>query len=161
MLTTDLSSAAIELCAEVAVPLTADEQSILATMLAREPDGSWTHAHHVVPRDGTAIVQARILAALLLDEDVLVSSRFYRATEEAFHRMAALVDAEPLRSLVANVRYVRGDQRITLTSGRRVSFVTGVPRGAAADLCVLDPGTPAHDVMLLRMARPNVQLVYS
>lgn len=68
MLTTDLSSAAIELCTEVAVPLTADEQSILATMLAREPDGSWTHAHHVLPRDGTAIVQARILAALLLDE---------------------------------------------------------------------------------------------
>jgi hypothetical protein len=160
MLTTDLASAAIELCTEVALPLTDDERSTLATMLARDPGGSWTHPHHLFPRGGWPVVQARVLAGMvLLDEDVLVSGRFYRATEEAFRRMAALVDSEPLRPLVANVRRAKGDQRITLTSGKRVSFVTGVPRGMAADLCVLDPSTSAHDVMWLRQARPNVQLV--
>lgn len=161
MLTTDLSLAAIELCTVAGLTLTTDQQPTLASMLAREPDGRWTYPQHLFPPHGDgAVVDARVLAGIvLLDEDVLWSSPNYPATAAAFQRMVDLV--EPLRDRVANIRRTRGDQRITMTAGGRLSFATvgQQMRGRSADLCVLDPRTAAADVMALRMARPNVQVV--
>lgn len=156
MLTDDLTSSALDLCDMAGLLLTDDDRPTLASMLAREDD-RWVHPQHLLPHAGPTVVQARVLAGLLLlDEDIVWSGRSYRRTEDAFRSMHALVTGS-LRMLVTHVRATRGDQQITALSGKRLSFVTGSSgtRGRAVDLYVFAEPMPEA----MRSARPGHQLI--
>lgn len=127
------------------IELDPNRKRLLGKMCSRDVDGTWWFRHYTVPngRDGGKdLLELRALAGLFLfDEHTIVwAAENYRAANDTFHRVAALVEGTPqLREQVAKIRYANGEQRIELRNGNRLLFATpnGV-RGLTASTVLVD-----------------------
>lgn len=167
---------AIQLCAEIEMPLDEWQQIALRLMLGEEPDGTWSAQEFniVVARQNgkNAILEARELAGLFLfDEPRIVHSAHQAATaEEAFVRMTNLIESTPwLDAKVAKVNRSPGRQRIILKTGQILSYRTrtkGGARGFSAPVVIFDEAqelTGAQIAAILPVVStfPERQVIYT
>lgn len=167
---------AAELAEAVGLILDPWQRLALDVILAERADGSPAafEAALICPRQngkGSVIEAAELAWLFLLGERlVLHSAHEFKTANEAFLRIAALIDGAPeLRRKVAHIRYANGEQGIELRDGRRLKFVArsrGSGRGFTGDKIVLDEAyeldAAAMAALLPTMSsRPNPQLVYA
>lgn len=167
---------AAELAEAVGLILDPWQRLCLDAILAERADGSPAafEACLICPRQNGkgAVIEAVELAWLFLlgERLILHSAHEFKTANEAFLRLAALIDGAPeLRRKVAHIRYANGEQGIELRDGRRLKFVArsrGSGRGFSGDKLVLDEAyeldAAAMAALLPTMsARPNPQLVYA
>lgn len=173
-----VAAEAVELAESIGLVLDPWQQLAVTDILAERanPAGSPAafEACILAPRQNGkgAILECVELAWLFLTGERLVlhSAHEFKTANEAFLRIASLIDQAPdLRRKVARIRYANGEQGIDLKSGQRLKFVArsrGSGRGFSGDKIVLDEAlwldAPAMAALLPTMsARPNPQLVYA
>lgn len=167
---------AIDLCAQIGMPLDEWQQIALRLMLGEELDGSWSAQEFgiVVARQNgkNAVLEARELAGLFLfDEPRIVHSAHQSATaEEAFKRMANLIESAPdLDAEVSKIVRSPGRQAILFKSGQELSYRTrtkGGARGFSAPIVVFDEaqeltGDQLAAIMPVVSSFPDRQLIYT
>lgn len=140
---------AIELCDQIGMTLDEAQCITLRSALATTSDDRWAafEVANIQPRQngkGDAI-QARELAGLfLLSESLIIhTAHEFPTANEAFLRMAAVVESDPwLSSKVQRIRWANGEQGVELKSGARLKYrarTGGAGRGfAGASLVVYD-----------------------
>jgi len=174
--TSSAGKEAAELAESVGLILDPWQRTCLDVILAERSDGSPAafEAALLCPRQNGkgAVLEALSLAWLFITQErlILFSAHQFKTANEAFLRIAALIDGSPdLKRKVAHVRYANGEQGIELRDGRRLKFVArsrGSGRGFTGDKIVLDEAyeldAAAMAAMLPTMSsRPNPQLVYT
>jgi phage terminase large subunit-like protein len=167
---------AIQLVAEVGMPMDEWQQIALRTMLGERADGSWAaqECGIVVSRQNgkNSVLEARELAGLFLfGEARIVHSAHQAATaDEAFKRMRNLIESTPwLDSEVAKILGSPGRQSIRLKSGGEISYRTrtkGGARGFSAPVVIFDEaqelsGEQIAAIVPVTSSFPNRQLVYT
>lgn len=154
------------------------EQWVLDQGLGRRDDRKWSafEVALIVSRQNGkgAILEALELAALFLDdfdvELILHSAHEFKTASEAFRRVQARIDDNPLfRRRVKQVYLQRGAESIELRNGKRLRFIArsgGSGRGFSADLVILDEAYELGDAAMAALlptlsARPNPQVWYT
>jgi hypothetical protein len=170
------ASEAIDLCAQVGMPLDEWQQIALSTMLGERADGRWSafEVGLVVARQNGkgGVLEARELAGLFLFGEQLIihSAHQFDTSLEAFHRMKNLVEGSDfLSKRVKKIMNSHGDEGFELMSGQRLRYrarTSGGGRGFSGDLVVLDEAQKLNARQLAALmptlsARPNPQLVYT
>lgn len=130
---------ALDLCATADLYLDPWEEVTLRVWLGVRPDrhDKWAHRRCglIVPRqNGKGVVlEARELVSLfLLDDDPLIvhSAHEFKTAEEAFGRLATLIEDSPLRKQLKpggsrpGITTGRGQEGIKLKNGRRIRYVS-------------------------------------
>lgn len=169
---------AIELAFMAGLELDEWQQWFLTQSLGEREDGKWA-AFGVggnVPRQNGkgGILEARELAGLfLLDERLVIhSAHQFDTSQEAFERLASLIENTPelSRRLAKNgITRSHGAEGIKLKTGQRVRFRTrtkGGGRGFTADCLILDEAMILPDafmsaVLPVLSSRPNPQVWYT
>lgn len=140
-------------------------------------DGKWRHFEVacICPRQNGkgAILEARELAALFLDDDcklVIHSAHEFSTSLEAFRRLLYLIEDTPdLKRRVKRVAWAHGQEGIELDDGSRIRFKTRTKtgaRGLSCDLLVLDEAMILSEAVMAALfptlrAKPNPQLWYT
>lgn len=167
---------AADLAEAVGLNLDPWQRFALDLILSERADGSPAafEAAIICPRQNGkgSILEALELAWLFLlgERLILHAAHEFRTANEAFLRIANLIDGAPeLRKKVAHIRYANGEQGVELRDGRRLKFVArtrGSGRGFSGGKLVLDEAyeldAPSMSALLPTMsARPNPQVIYA
>lgn len=130
---------ALDLCATAGLYLDPWEEITLRIWLGGNPErpDKWAHRRTglIVPRQNGkgVVIEARELVSLfLLDDDpqIIHSAHEFKTAEEAFERLATLIEDSPLRKRLKpggrrpGIKTGRGQEKIVLRDGRRVRYVT-------------------------------------
>lgn len=167
---------AVELCAQIGMPLDEWQQIACELMLGERADGSWAAFEFgliVARQNGKGgVLEARELAGLFLfgEKHIIHSAHEEGTAAEAYLRMKNLIDSTDwLSKRVAKMIGSPGKQRIELRSGQRLSYrtrTTGGGRGFSAPTVILDEAQNLTSrqiaaLMPVVSAQPNAQLIYA
>lgn len=167
---------AADLAASIGLVLDPWQRLAVDLILAERADGSPAAFESclICPRQNGKgrVLETVELAWLFLTRENLIlhSAHEFKAANESFLRIAALIDgSDDLRRRVAHIRYANGEQGIELRDGRRLKFVArsrGSGRGFSGDKIVLDEAYELDAAAMAALlptlsARPNPQLVYA
>ena len=167
---------AIDLCAQIGMPLDPWQQVALELMLGERADGQWSAFEFglVVARQNGkgGVLEARELAGLFLFGEQLIihSAHEFATAAEAFRRMKNLIESTAwLSKRVKKVMNSHGSEGFELMSGQRLSYRTrtaGGGRGFSGDVVILDEAQKLDAGQLAALmptlsARPNPQLIYT
>lgn len=167
---------AVDLAGLAGLELDGWQQDVLGDALAVRADGRWAafEVGLIVPRQNGkgAVLEALELHSLFREPDcrlILHSAHEFKTAKEAFLRILALIDENPMLKRRAKARFTTGEEGIELDDGSRLKFVarsSGSGRGFSGDLVILDEAYNLSSKMVAAMlptmsARPNPQLWYT
>ena len=171
------SGEAIDLCAQIGMPMDLWQQTSLRLMLGETASGGWSAFEFglVVPRQNGkgGVLEARELAGLFLfgEEHIIHSAHESSTAAEAYLRMRNLIDGTDwLSKRVKKMIGSPGRQYIELHNGARLSYKTrtgGGGRGFSAPTVIFDEAQHlnaaqiAASMPLVSTFEPYAQLIYA